>query len=80
MDARSDKIRNEHIRGTTRVVQASKEIHTCQSSRIRRDSPAFSSDVPRPAKCDRCPEFLENGIIIFLVADYATFLPRNATK
>ena len=46
----------------------------------RRDSPAFSSDVPRPAKCDRCPAFLENGIIIFFVADYATFLPRNATK
>ena len=33
-----------------------------------------------PAKCDRCPAFLENGIIIFSVADYATFLPRNATK
>ena len=25
-------------------------LHTCQPSRIRRDSPAFSSDVPRPAK------------------------------
>ena len=54
--------------------------HTCQPSRIRRDSPAFSSDVPPPAKCDRCPAFLENGIIIFFVADYAPCLPRNATK
>ena len=26
MDVRSDKIRNEHIRGTTRVAQASKKI------------------------------------------------------
>ena len=25
-------------------------VHRCQPSRIRRDSPAFSSDVPRPAK------------------------------
>ena len=56
------------------------ELHRCQPSRIRRDSPAFSSDVPRPAKWDRCPEFLENSIIIFFVADYFTFLPCNATK
>ena len=54
--------------------------HRCQPSRIRRDSPAFSSDVPRPAKWDRCPAFLENCIIIFFVADYFTFLPCNATK
>ena len=48
--------------------------HRCQPSRIRRDSPAFSSDVPRPAKLDRCPAFfLENCIIIFFVADYFTF-------
>ena len=39
--------------------------HMCQPSRIRRDSPAFSSDVPRPAKSDRCPAFFENGIILF---------------
>ena len=32
--------------------------HRCQPSRIRRDSPAFSSDVPRPAKWDKCPAFL----------------------
>ena len=39
--------------------------HRCQPARIRSDSPAFSSDVPRPAKSDRCPAFLENCIIIF---------------
>ena len=55
-------------------------IHRCQPSRIRRDSPAFSSDVPRPAKWDRCPAFLENCIIIFFAADYLTFWPCNATK
>ena len=54
--------------------------HRCQPSRIRRDSPAFSSDVPRPAKWDKCPAFLENYIIIFFVADYFTFFPCNATK
>ena len=55
-------------------------LHRCHPSRIRRDSPAFSSDGTRPAKSDRCPAFLENGIIISFVADYSTFLPRNATK
>ena len=54
-------------------------LHRCQPSRIRRDSPAFLSDVPRPAKWDRCPAFLEN-CIIFFAADYFTFLPCNATK
>ena len=54
--------------------------HRCQPSRIRRDSPAFSTDVPRPAKWDRCPAFLENCIIFFFSADYFTFLPCNATK
>ena len=36
-----------------------------QPSRIRRDSPAFSSDVPRSREISRCPAFFENGIIIF---------------
>ena len=36
-------------------------IHTCQPSRIRRDSPAFSSDVPRSREISRCPAFFENG-------------------
>ena len=54
--------------------------HRCQPSRIRRDSPAFSSDVPRSREISRCPAFFENGIIIFFVADYSTCLPRNATK
>ena len=44
----------------------------CQPSRIRRDSPAFSSDVPRSREISRCPAFFENGIIIFFVADYST--------
>ena len=39
--------------------------HRCQPSRIRRDSPAFSSDVPRSREISRCPAFFENGIIIF---------------
>ena len=56
------------------------QVHTCQPSRIRRDSPAFSSDVPRSREISRCPAFFENGIIIFFVADYSTCLPRNATK
>ena len=43
--------------------------HRCQPSRIRRDSPAFSSDVPRSREISRCPAFFENGIIIFSVAD-----------
>ena len=57
-------------------------MHRCQPSRIRRDSPAFSSDVPRSREISRCPAFFENGIIIFFVADYSmpTCLPRNATK
>ena len=55
-------------------------IHRCQPSRIRRDSPALSSDVPRSREISRCPAFLENGIIFFFVADYSTCLPRNATK
>ena len=38
-------------------------MHTCQPSRIRRDSPAFSSDVPRSREISRCPAFFENGII-----------------
>ena len=55
-------------------------LHRCQPSRIRRDSPAFSSDVPRSREISRCPAFFENSIIIFFVADYSTCLPRNATK
>ena len=55
-------------------------LHRCQPSRIRRDSPAFSSDVPRSREISRCPAFFENGIIFFFVADYSTCLPRNATK
>ena len=55
-------------------------LHRYQPSRIRRDSPAFSSDVPRSREISRCPAFFENGIIIFFVADYSTCLPRNATK
>ena len=43
--------------------------HRCQPSRIRRDSPAFSSDVPRPVKWDKCPAFLEICIIFSFVAD-----------
>ena len=39
--------------------------HRCQPSRIRRDSPAFSSDVPRSREISRCPAFFENGIIFF---------------
>ena len=30
-------------------------MHRCQPSRIRRDSPAFSSDVPRAREISRCP-------------------------
>ena len=41
--------------------------HRCQPSRIRRDSPAFSSDVSRSREISRCPAFFENGIIIFSV-------------
>ena len=48
------------------------QTHRCQPSRIRRDSPAFSSDVPRSREISRCPAFFENGIIIFFVADYST--------
>ena len=44
-------------------------LHRCQPSRIRRDSPAFSSDVPRSREISSCPAFFENGIIIFSVAD-----------
>ena len=62
------------------AVPIREELHTCQPSRIRRDSPAFSSDVPRSREISRCPAFFENGIIIFFVADYSTCLPRNATK
>ena len=47
--------------------------HRCQPFRIRRDSPAFSSDVPRSREISRCPAFFENGIIIFSVADYTLF-------
>ena len=46
--------------------------HRCQPSRIRRDSPAFSSDVPRSREISRCPAFFENGIIIIFVADDST--------
>ena len=45
------------------------KFHRCQPSRIRRDSPAFSSDVPQSREISRCPAFFENGIIIFSVAD-----------
>ena len=51
---------------------------------IHVNRPAFGGQsrifIRCPAKCDRCHAFLENGIIIFFVADYATFLSRNATK
>ena len=50
--------------------------HFHQMSRVPRNE----TDVPRPAKWDRCPAFLENGIIFFFVADYFIFLPCNATK
>ena len=56
------------------------KLHRCQPSRIRRDSPAFSSDVPRSREISRCPAFFENGIIIFFVADYSTCLPRKVTN
>ena len=39
---------NEMCRKST--LSYFKTSHRCQPSRIRRDSPAFSSDVPRPAK------------------------------
>ena len=35
---------------------------------------------PAPTKWDRCPAFLENGIIFCFVADYFTCLPWNAIK
>ena len=62
------------------LIRGEAQMHRCQTSRIRRDSPAFSSDVPRSREISRCPAFFENGIIIFFVADYSTCLPRNATK
>ena len=71
--------RFEHNEGRASKWLVGYISHRCQPSRIRRDSPAFSSDVPRPAKWDKCPAFLEN-CIIFFVADYFTCLPCNATK
>ena len=50
------------------------EIHRCQPSRIRRDSPAFSSDVPRPAKSDRCPAFFEIVLLFFRCRLFYMFL------
>ena len=44
----------------------------------------YMSTVPHSAGQSRifirCPPFLENGITIFFVADFSTFLPRKATK
>ena len=57
--------------------------HRCQPSRIRRDSPAFSSDVPRgPAKSADVPHFSEMVILFFPlpIRPYSTCLPRNAKK
>ena len=79
LQPRLDSKRNRRWRRLeTKPVEIT--THRCQPSRIRRDSPAFSSDVPRPAKWDRCPAFLENCIIIFFAAIFFTFLPCNAKK
>ena len=59
------------------VIQQLKGMHRCQPSRIRRDSPAFSSDVPWN---ETDVPLFRKWFIIFFVADYSTFLPRNATK
>ena len=39
--------------------------HRCQPSRIRRDSPAFSSDVPGPAKSADVPHFSKMVLLCF---------------